>query len=105
MTSDGDGDLPDDVAAALAESTREELRAIIRAAQDELDERVGRTPEIRPRHENEEIVSIEEEGAHTFVFVKVDWSDDVQAYYVTTDPHVEDTEAEYRWHYIGPVAE
>ena len=105
MSPDPDSRLPDDARRILDESTDKELQAIVRAAQRRLTERRGRTDEITPRHEGEEILSTEDHGSYTLVIAREDWSDEPQAYHVSLEPDMEGEGHSYRWRYIGPVDE
>lgn len=104
MASDQDVTLPDIIVDELDQCSDQQLQAIIRYAQQRLRERHDPTREIKPRHENEEIVSMEEKEGYTLVIVVEAKATGRTAYHVAYEPDPDGGEGEYHWRYLGPVS-
>ena len=105
MASDQDVTLPDIIVDELEQCSDQQLQAIIQYAQRCLRERHNPTQEIEPRHETEEIVSMEEKEGYTLVIVEETESNRRIAYHVVYEPSTDGEEGEYHWRYLGPVSQ
>lgn len=104
MASDQDVTLPDIIADELDQCSDQQLQAIIRYAQQRLRERHDPTEEIKPRHEDETIVSVEDKAGYTLVIVEDEESKRQTAYHVAYETDPDSGEGEYHWRYLGPVS-
>jgi hypothetical protein len=103
MAADPNVTLPDIVVNELEQCSDQQLEAIIRYAQQRLEERHGSTTEIAPRHDNETIISQEEKDDYTLVIVEQTMSETQTAYHVTHAFDPDSGERAYHWRYLGPV--
>lgn len=104
MDPDRDVDLPESIVTELDRCSDDQLRDVIRYAQKRLERHHDPSTEIEPRHENEEIVSVEEKDGYMLVVVDEDDEfDELISYHVTYEPHPTDERGEYHWRYLGPV--
>jgi len=98
--------VPEDLAAAVAESTDAQRRALIHYAQRLLRERPPLTDAVESR-EGEELVRVEDHGSYTYVVVERPEETGLDrgpfAYRVKWEPEFEDHDGKYRWHYLGRV--
>lgn len=103
MAADPNVTLPDIVVNELEQCSDQQLEAIIRYAQQRLEERHGPTTEIAPRHDNETIISQEEKDDYTLVIVEQTMSETQTAYLITHAFDPDSGERAYQWRYLGPV--
>lgn len=99
-------DVPEQIIAALEDSSDSQLRGVIHYAQQLLREHPPLTDAIEARS-GEELVRKEEHGAYTLVVVERPHETGEArgpfAYRVRWDPDIDGTEGKYRWHYLGQV--
>lgn len=96
--------LPERIVAELDRCSDEQLKQVVRYAQRRLERRHDPSTEIEPRHENEEIVSIEEKDGYTLVVVEEeDGFDERISYHVRYEPDPDGEGGRYHWRYLGPV--
>lgn len=106
LAIDPSSDIPEEISAALAESSDSQLRATIEHAQRLLGGTSPVTDAVEAR-EGEEILSITDHGA--YMIAVVDRSDETGtargpfAYRVNWEPGIEGR-GQYRWHYLGEVS-
>lgn len=99
-------DLPETIVTELDQCSDQQLRDVITYAQQLLKQRHDPTVEIEPRHENEEIVSIEDKEGDTLVIVeRKEEPMERVVYHVSYEPDPDGGEGEYHWRYLGPVVE
>lgn len=100
--------VPAEVIQFLEASDDPQLRDLIHYAQQLLQEESRHTEEVGPR-EGEEIVRVDDHGSYKSVIVeRPDKTGEARgpfAYRVKWEPGVGDTDGQYRWHYLGRVAE
>ena len=98
--------VPEELVAVIEDSTDSQLREIINYAQQLLREHPSITDAIESRP-GEELVRIEDYGAYTIVVVdrpaETGEARGPFAYRVRWEPHVDDGEGRYKWHYLGRV--
>lgn len=110
--SDSDAPPPDDLPEAIVDELRacsdHQLHAVIDYARGLLAERHSPTSAIEPR-EGEEILAVEDHGDYTSVVVeRPGASGEAQgpfAYRVEYVPDVDGDGGEFKWYYLGPVAD
>lgn len=100
------GALPEELTAALVESSDRQLREVIHYAQQLLSDHPPLTDAIEAR-EGEKLIRIDDQGAYTIVIVeRPDATGEARgpfAYRVRWEPSIDEDDGRYRWHYLGRV--
>lgn len=106
MVPDQTPELPDSLVEKLDRCSDEQLQEVVKYAQRQLKRRHAPTREIEPRHEHEEIVSVEDRGGYFFVVVEEDSTPEGPiAYHVSYEPDPDGVDGRYHWRFLGPVTE